>query len=118
MRSLFMTCALAGGLASAALAQDTRLVDCPTATLYGAGCRPAVSAPVETPQVPASVPLRFPREIMAPDTPPLFVDLVNDLTPENADRFLDWQEELLATIQQVKQLLHERIQVRQQQGRR
>jgi hypothetical protein len=55
----------------------------------------------------------FAPETLARDTPPIFVRALEEPTPANIDRYLDWQEERLARMSEVQQLLKDRYRLRQ-----
>ena len=97
--------------------QDTRLLDCLEVSFFGPGC--AVAVPPESVAVPRSPTLAdyplFPPETLAPDTPPVFMQLLEDLNPATADLFLAWQAQRLQRMQAVQQLLKQRAQVRRGQ---
>src|SRR5256885_1098607 len=80
--------------------QDVRLLDCGQVQFFGPACVPV--APPPPAQAPAPM---FNPQLMAPDTPPLMLKLLEDPTLENASAFLAWQEERLTRIAAVQQLL-------------
>lgn len=84
-------------------AQEMRFLDCGQVNFFGEAC-PSQSPPRLLPP-PAPEPL-FPRESMAPDTPSLMMNLLEQPTPENAQKFLAWQAQRTTRIQEVQQLLH------------
>jgi len=42
---------------------------------------------------------------MAPDTPPLLLKLLEEPSVDNAQAFIDWQQQRYARIMEVQQLL-------------
>ena len=86
-------------------AQDVRLLDCAQVQFFGPACVPVTPLPsAPPPPVPAAAPL-FSPETMAPDTPPLLLQLLEDPSVEHARAFLDWQYRRAARVQEVQQLL-------------
>jgi len=98
--------------------------DCGTVRFFGEGCVPEPRATVKGPPAvtstpppavfatspPATAPASppdalFTPETMAPDTPPLLLQLLQEPTAANAQAFLDWQRARLARILEVQQLL-------------
>ena len=67
------------------------------------GDLPPLPEPAAVPP-PRQEPL-FPPQTLAADTPPLMRTLLDEPTRENARRFLAWQQERLARIATVQQLL-------------
>jgi hypothetical protein len=51
---------------------------------------------------------------MAPDTPPLFLQLLEEPTLENARAFIAWQEQRAARLAAVQQLLRQVLRPRPQ----
>lgn len=101
-----------------------RFFDCGTVRFFGEGCVPEPRAPVEGPPAvrsspppavsatppPATAPASppdalFTPETMAPDTPPLLLQVLQDPTEAHAQAFLDWQRARLARIVEVQALL-------------
>jgi len=100
--------------------------DCGTVRFFGEGCRsesraapgappavtstppPAVSATPPPATAPASPPdALFTPETMAPDTPPLLLQLLQEPTEAHAQAFLDWQRARVARIVEVQALLQQ-----------
>ena len=93
-------------LPTVAPAQSVTLLDCGTVHFFGEPCPPdAPALPQPTPAPPPPPPPLFPRETMAPDTPPLLVTLMQDPTAENARAFLAFQKAKLARLAEVQRLL-------------
>lgn len=97
-----------------AVAQEVGLLACTDVSIFGPGCAvealPVVVPVVAEPSVP-DFPL-FPPETLARDTPPIFVQFLNDMTPENADAFLEWQGRRLHRMEEGTAMLKQRAQVR------
>src|SRR5262245_9289812 len=76
-------------------AQDVSFLTCPQVSFYTPGC--VTMQPVAPPAPVAREGLSpqpfFTKETIAPHAPPLLVRFFNDMTVENADAYLDWQEE-------------------------
>ena len=86
-------------------AQDVRLLDCAQVQFFGPACVPVIPMPsVPAPPTPPPAPL-FSPETMAPDTPPLLRQLLEEPSVEHARAFLDWQHRRAARVQEVQQLL-------------
>jgi hypothetical protein len=92
-------------LALPAWGQDVVLLPCGTVAFFDEPCPAPDQATVAlAPSPPPAVPL-FEPATMAPDTPKLMVNLLQNPTVENAGKFLDWQTQRQARIQEVQQLL-------------
>ena len=76
-------------------AQDVRFLDCAQVSFYTPGCVTVqpVSPPAPVEQAAVSPQPFFTKETIAPHAPPLLVRFFNDMAVENADAYLDWQEE-------------------------
>ena len=76
-------------------AQDVRFFDCPQVSFYTPGCITVqpVPAPAPIEREPLTSQPFFTKETIAPHAPPALVRFFNDMTVENADAYLDWQEE-------------------------
>ena len=86
-------------------AQDVRLLDCAQVQFFGPACVPVTPLPpAPHPPTPSPAPL-FSPETMAPDTPPLLLQLLEDPSVEHAQAFLDWQHRRAVRVQEVQQLL-------------
>ena len=86
-------------------AQDVRLLDCAQVQFFGPACVPVTPLPpAPHPPTPSPAPL-FSPETMAPDTPPLLLQLLEDPSVEHARAFLDWQHRRAVRVQEVQQLL-------------
>jgi hypothetical protein len=100
-------------------AQDVHFLDCPEVVFFGPGCEgvpveeplPPELLPPSSPEWPLALPLPaapvllFPRETLAPSTPPLMLQLLNEPTEANARLFLAWSQEREARGKQVQDLL-------------
>ena len=77
------------------LAQDVHFLDCAQVSFYTPGCVSVQLAPPPAPveREPLAPQPFFTKETIAPHAPPLLVRFFNDMTVENADAYLDWQEE-------------------------
>ena len=87
------------------VAQDFRLLDCAALSFVGPACVvvvPVSVPPTAAPPIPAPL---FPPGTLAPDTPPLMMQLLQEPTVDNAQAYLDWQTRRMARIQEVQQLL-------------
>jgi hypothetical protein len=99
-------------------AQSLVFMDCPAVRFFGPACdevAPASTVPVSpaAPKLaPKDYPL-FPKETLAPTTPPLFVDFLNSGTVESALAYLEWHDRKIAVMrardQLLKQLITERL---------
>ena len=86
-------------------AQDVRLLDCAQVQFFGPACVPVtLTPPAPAPLTPPPAPL-FSPETMAPDTPPLLLQLLEAPTVANAQAFLAWQQARHARLSEVQQLL-------------
>jgi hypothetical protein len=94
--------------------RDVHFLDCPEVTFFGPRCPEEVALPEPEPElVPAPLPWTpppvliplFPRESLAPSTPPLFLQLLNEPTEANARLFLAWSQERQERGQFVQELL-------------
>jgi hypothetical protein len=115
MSRLMLSAVLVGALIAPAYGQrDTTFFSCTDWSVFGSGCAADQSARPMPPPVPAAeaYPL-FAPETLARDTPPIFVRALEEPTPANIDRYLDWQEERLARMSEVQQLLKDRYRLRQ-----
>ena len=76
-------------------AQDVRFLDCAQVSFYAPGCvtMQPVAPPVPVEREAGAPRPFFTKETIAPHAPPLLVRFFNDMTVENADAYLDWQEE-------------------------
>ena len=91
-------------------AQDVRLLDCAQVQFFGPACVPVTPLP-PAPAPPPPAPL-FSPETMAPDTPPLLLQLLEAPTVANAQAFLAWQQARHARLSEVQQLLRQLTQQR------
>lgn len=82
--------------------EEPRLMNCGYEAFYDRPC--AEEAPVERPASPP-VPLFTPQNV-PPGTPTLFLDLVNNLTFEDAEKLYDWRQERMQRIWYGQQLLN------------
>ena len=115
MRVKLGTAVVCGMLAVSVQAQETRLVECLDTSLFGPGCPPSVPMVVWIPEPVQPVDL-FPPQTLAPDTPPLFIELLRHPdSDEAADAFLDWQEARLEANARVTAKLKERWAIRKGQ---
>jgi len=87
-------------------AQDVRLLDCAQVQFFGPACVPVAPLPPPSPPTPPPAPL-FSPETMAPDTPPLLLQLLEEPTLDNARAFLAWQQARHARLSAVQQLLRQ-----------
>lgn len=94
---LCMLCGPAGG-------QDVQLLDCGEVRFFGPACVVVLPQPPPPPPVPETPPL-FAPETMAPDTPPLLLQLLEEPTVENAQAFVDWQQRRYERIMDVQHML-------------
>lgn len=106
----FVVVLLVGFLAWApsSVAQGLVLVPCPGINFFGAACEEDIE-PVPSLRGPVAVSPLFSKETMAPDTPPLVIDLLNHPTAAAAQRFLEWQArrfEAMAAAQRLLQQAH------------
>jgi hypothetical protein len=86
-------------------AQDVRLLDCAQVQFFGPACVLVVPLPAApSPSPPPPAPL-FSPETMAPDTPPLLLQLLEEPSVAHARAFLDWQQRRAARLAEVQQLL-------------
>jgi hypothetical protein len=86
--------------------QDVQLLPCAQVSFFAPACVPVVvvdSAPAVLPEPPPE-PL-FSRDTVARDTPPLMLQLLEEPTVANAQKFLAWQAQRQARISEVQQLL-------------
>src|SRR5215510_10233008 len=76
-------------------AQDVTFLECAQVSFYTPGCVTVQPVPPPAPLARESLapPPFFTKETIAPHAPPLLVRFFNDMTIENADAYLDWQEE-------------------------
>jgi hypothetical protein len=90
-------------------AQGFALMDCPDVRFFGPACEesaPVLAAPLPPPKLaPKDYPL-FPKETMAPTTPPLLVDFMNRGTVESALAYLDWHDRKADVMRARQQLLN------------
>jgi hypothetical protein len=94
-------------LTASGWAQDVRLLDCAQVQFFGLACVPVTPLPpAPAPPTPPPAPL-FSPETMAPDTPPLLLQLLEAPTVENAQAFLAWQQARHARLIEVQQLLQQ-----------
>jgi hypothetical protein len=98
------------GLTAPSWAQDVRLLDCAQVQFFGPACVPVTPLP-PAPAPPPPAPL-FSPETMAPDTPPLLLQLLEAPTVANAQAFLAWQQARHARLSEVQQLLRQLTQQR------
>jgi hypothetical protein len=115
MPRFLLSAVLLSALVGPASAQrDTQFFSCPDTSVFGSGCAADQSVRPSPPTTPAAeaYPL-FAPETLARDTPPIFARALEEPTPANIDRYLDWQEERLARMSEVQQLLKERYRLRQ-----
>jgi hypothetical protein len=99
-------------------AQGLALLDCPAVRFFGPACEEVstevgVSPPPAAPKLaPKDYPL-FPKETLAPSTPPLFVDFLNRGTVESALAYLEWHDRKVEVMRArdhlLKQLITERL---------
>jgi hypothetical protein len=94
-------------LTASAWAQDVRLLDCAQVQFFGPACVPSTSLPSAPPPPTRPPPPLFTPETMAPDTPPLLLQLLDDPTIEHAQAFLTWQQARHARLMEVQQLLRQ-----------
>ncbi len=101
-----MAVLLWGWLVVPCWSQDVHLLDCAQVQFFGPACVPVqpVVQPQPPPQPPATAPL-FSPDTMAPDTPPLLLKLLEEPSVDNAQAFIDWQQQRYARIMEVQQLL-------------
>jgi hypothetical protein len=117
------------GLATAAVSEapdPLRFFPCAAVQFFGEACAP-VAVPVvvvpAAPAVPASAPTPepltpdaagetperpeslFPPQTLAPDTPPLLLQLLHTPTEANARAYLAWQQARIQRIREVQALL-------------
>jgi hypothetical protein len=96
--------ALALVLPLTAWGQDLRLLPCPQVHFFGEDCiTPEVAQPAPPPAPPRE-PL-FSPQTMAPDTPPLMLQLLEEPSVAHAHAFLAWQQARLARVREVQALL-------------
>ena len=95
-------------------AQDIHYLDCAQVSFYAPGCVTVqpVSAPALVARESLSPQPFFTKETIAPHAPPLLVQFFNDMTVENADAYLDWQEERGRLLKVGQEFLEQRRQER------
>jgi hypothetical protein len=96
-------------------AQDMHLLDCYDVSPFGPGCG-QVATPAQPPASPMPPQALFTRDTMAPNTPAVVVDYLNDITPEHADAVIDFEMSKWRDVQRATALLKERATLRK--GRR
>jgi hypothetical protein len=96
-------------------AQDMHLLDCYDVSPFGPGCAQAAALASPPAFTMPPQPL-FTRETMAPTTPAVVVDYLNDITPEHADAVIDFEMSKWRDVQRATALLKERATLRK--GRR
>lgn len=84
-------------------AGPVELVDCQAVTLLDEGCQ---ADETQASPRPAAVPL-FPKETVAPSTPPLFYKGLHTLSLDDARQYLAWQQARLARLKQWQALIEQ-----------
>lgn len=115
MRWLLSILAVSFSLPLVAQEREVHFLDCPDVAFFEPRCVLMPEAEVPEPEpvplaapvvVPAHAPvLLFPKETLAPTTPPLMVQLLNEPTEANARLFLAWSQERQERGQLVQELL-------------
>jgi hypothetical protein len=117
MSRFLAVCLLTGLLTAPTAAQEVQLLDCAQINFFAPACVPAAPVAVEARPAPGAPPPRAPLfspTTMAPDTPPLFLQLLEEPTLENARAFIAWQEQRAARLAAVQQLLRQVLRPRPQ----
>jgi len=114
---LLVLCGL-GGMVQPVQAESLQLLDCPAVHFFQDPCEETEAAAPQpvVPPAPVSQPEEplFPRETLAPDTPPLMVKVFNDPSDANIDAYLAWHERKAERLKLVQAKLKERALLRRQ----
>ena len=86
-------------------AQNVRLLPCGQVQFFAEGCLPVLPNEPEHSRDKPLPPL-FSKETMAPTASPLMLDLMQDPSIANAERFLAWEAARADRMREVQALLH------------
>ena len=94
-------------------AHPPQFVECPELNFLAPACDVPAEEVEQPPAPPVPEPPLFTLQTMRPDTPPLMLKAMNDLTDATIDAYLDWEQRYLARAFEFEARVKHRRQQRQ-----